>query len=118
MTAPKDPDEVGKVVLELADTVDIAAASEAAVTAQNRHEDGCPRAAQRLGERMHAAAVVGRAVDENHDLRAVALVSAIAQRDAVARRVSLHRGQVAEIDPGERIAHRRQRRWPYGRIER
>ena len=29
-----------------------------------------------------------------------------------------HRGQVAEIDPGERVTHRRERRWPYGRIER
>ena len=117
MQRPQHRHEIGEVVLELADMIDIAAAAEMAVAAQNRHVNRRAGIAQGFGKRMQAGAVVGRAVDQHHRFRAAALINPIAEFCAVARRISFHRRQIAEIDVGERLADRGQRRRRHRRVE-
>jgi len=118
MERSQHPHEIGEIVLKLADIIDVAVVAEIAMTAQNRHVNRRASIVQRLGKRMHAGAVVGRAVNQYHHLRAAALINPIAEFGAVARNIGLHRRQICEIDVGERFADRGQRRRLHGRIER
>ena len=109
--------QTGEIVLKLADIVDIAATPEIAMATYNRHVNRRAGIAQRLSERMHTAAVVGRAMNQHHHLRAAALINPIAKLGAIARSIGLHRRQIAEINVGERFADRGQRRLLHRRIE-
>src|ERR1700749_738361 len=106
MEGPHHRDEIGEIVLKLTDKVDIAVTAEVAMTAYNRHVNRSTGIAQRLGERMHATAVGGRAMNQHHHLRAAALICSIAELSAVARSIGLHRRQITEINIGERLADR------------
>src|SRR5580704_15246779 len=56
-------------------------------------------------------------MNQDRHLRATALIHPIAKLGAVARLISLDCRQIAEIDIGERLADRRQRRWLHRRVE-
>ena len=75
MEGPQHRDEIGEIVLKLSDIVDIAITSEMAVASHDRYVNRRAGIAQRLGERMHAAAVIRRAMNEEHNLRPAPFVN-------------------------------------------
>ena len=117
MERPQHRDEIGEIVFKLADIVDIAGTPEVAVATNDWSVNRCAGIAERLSEWMHATAVVRRAMNQYHHLRA-AVINPIAELRAVTRSIRFHRRQVAEINVGERIADRGQRRRLHGPIER
>ena len=89
-------DQVDEVVLQLADIVDIAAPPARHVMSAQIGQGHLRRAlaAQIRGERVVAAAVIGRAVNEDENALGGRIVEAVGQLLAVSRRVALERRQI------------------------
>ena len=110
-------DEVGQVVVELAEIGDVAVGgAAAAMAAQADRVDGGAGRLQRLGELEHRDVGARRAVHQHDRAVGPAGIEAVVEGRAVARLEGLQLGQLGEVplrDAGDRIAggqHRRRGR--------
>ena len=114
LSRPETFDEVGQIVVELADIGDVAVGgAAAAMAAQADRVDGGAGRLQRLGKLEHRDVGAGRAVHQHDGTIRPAGIEAIVERCAVARLEGLRLGQLGEVplrDTGNRVAGGQHRR--------
>src|SRR5882724_3138988 len=117
MLAAKNADEVGQVVLELADILNVPAMpSRLKMSTQIGKNDLCgPARADERGERMIPRTVVGRPVGEDQDPIGRRIIDTISQFLSVSCRIALEAGKT---DFASRRRHGREIEHVFGLFDR